>query len=566
MDNFEQRLKLLEERFTLLERRIETLILGASISAQKKDMDADTSLRSQSWDDLQPKNQQILDIQPANTFDESVTENVKSGNWLGIIAIICFVFAAGFIIKLSVETGWLTPERQIIIAAFFGFLLIGTGFFLRTTYNYYASLLPAAGIIILYISVFSGYLFYALISFKTALMMTNLVSALCIGLYLKFRHDIYVIVATIGAYLAPIILNLNYSSFYTIYYYICCSLAFAVLSIWARSRMMAIMAAYLAILSTFVVGLALNQNIMVANGLAVHFIIFSISAYFYSVCNKKQLTENESWAFFPVLTLFYGLEYYLIDSVYPNWAPYLSLLFAALLIGLYLLTKKWFPNQQIKSQSMIYAFASLVFFHSFYLEIIPIEFKPWLFMIITLTFAFLPKGCLGKTKQKMLYIPIIMVGMIALLEYVHMLMQLFMDTFSTSIMYAAWAAIISIWIAIRRHYADIYKQEEYGILFLGAAHLLAIIALYRLTDAYGSLAVTSCWLLYAIAVLGFAYSQKDKLMAHSALLVLALSAGKALLYDASMTPTSVRILCLLFTGVVLYGAGLLMKKIAQWTN
>ena len=157
-----------------------------------------------------------------------------------------------------------------------------------------------------------------------------------------------------------------------------------------------------------------------------------------------------------------------------------------------------------------------------------------------------------------------MFAVIAVLEYAHIMMQLFLNNFSLSTMCAALAGFASICIAMNRYYKNIYKQEEYGILFLGSAHFLAIMSLYRLADPYGSLAVTSFWLLYAVLVLSVAYYLKDKLMAHSALLVLGLSAGKALLYDASMTPTAVRILCLLFTGVVLYGAGLLMKKIAQW--
>lgn len=53
-------------------------------------------------------------------------------------------------------------------------------------------------------------------------------------------------------------------------------------------------------------------------------------------------------------------------------------------------------------------------------------------------------------------------------------------------------------------------------------------------------------------------------MARSALIVLSFAAGKVLLYDASSTPTVVRILCLLMTGVVLYGSGFLIRKIAGW--
>ena len=56
----------------------------------------------------------------------------RSGNWLGIVASICFVFAAAFIIKLSIDSGWLTPERQIGLAVLLGMGLIAAGFALVT--------------------------------------------------------------------------------------------------------------------------------------------------------------------------------------------------------------------------------------------------------------------------------------------------------------------------------------------------------------------------------------------------------------------------------------------------
>lgn len=53
-------------------------------------------------------------------------------------------------------------------------------------------------------------------------------------------------------------------------------------------------------------------------------------------------------------------------------------------------------------------------------------------------------------------------------------------------------------------------------------------------------------------------------MAQSSMLILVLAAGKALLYDASYAPTNIRIVCLLITGIVLYGAGYMMRRISAW--
>ena len=59
----------------------------------------------------------------------------KPGNWLGLIAVAHFVLAAGFILKLSIETEWLTPGRQIGLAIVLGMSLVGAGFaFMKSNY------------------------------------------------------------------------------------------------------------------------------------------------------------------------------------------------------------------------------------------------------------------------------------------------------------------------------------------------------------------------------------------------------------------------------------------------
>src|SRR4051812_15840209 len=137
-----------------------------------------------------------------------VRQPARSGNWLGIIAVICFVLAAAFIVKLSIESGWLTPARQIGLAALLGVTLIGAGLALRRADRAYASLLPGAGVVILYLAAFTAHSVYKLIAFDSALVVTTLVSALCVWLYAQIRHDLYAFIAATGAYLAPVILGL----------------------------------------------------------------------------------------------------------------------------------------------------------------------------------------------------------------------------------------------------------------------------------------------------------------------------------------------------------------------
>ncbi|PIU20438.1 MAG: DUF2339 domain-containing protein, partial [Elusimicrobia bacterium CG08_land_8_20_14_0_20_59_10] len=284
--------------------------------------------------------------------------------------------AAGFIIKLSLDSGWLTPERQVGLAAMLGFALIVAGLALQGADREYAGFLPAAGIIVLYACAFSAHRIYSLIPFESAVSLVCLVSGLCIWLYTRIREDLYPVTAAVGSYLGPVILGLNSASVFSVYYYLLCSIAFSVISIWVRSRILTLVAAYLAIMMTAFTGLALHADKLIVAMLALNFLVISGGTYLYTCQHAAPLTESESAGFLPVLLFFYAMEYYFVERIAPGLAPWLSLGFAGLLLALYLGAKKRFPEGKMGSESMILAFISVVCFHSFYMELLPAGARP----------------------------------------------------------------------------------------------------------------------------------------------------------------------------------------------
>ncbi len=509
-----------------------------------------------------PTLQNILRAHEAASRPQAAKE--RSGNWLGIVAAICFVFAAAFIIKLSIDSGWLTPERQIGLAVSLGIGLIAAGFALLEADREYSSLLPGAGIIVLYITVFAAHRLYSLISFESAISLVSLVSGACVWLYTRIREDWYPVTAAVGSYCAPVILSLGSSSTFSVYYFLLCSTAFAIISIWVRSRTLTLVSAYLAIMMTAFTGLFLKQDGLISGMLAMNFLVFAIGTYLYTRQTMKPLTETESTSFLPLLLFFYAMEYFFIDRLQPGLAPWLSLAFAGILLGLYLSAKKVFPEANLGSQSMVYAFVAVVCFHSFYLELLPASAKPWLFVAIALVIAFTPVTLAGSQKDGPLRIPALAVLAVMLLEYMGMVSHL-LSGYDQAWLAVSLASLVSLWALIYSRGEGFAGKNGHGPL-LGAAHLLAVSGLYRLTTDTGSLAVSASWLFYAVCVIAFAFDRKDEVMAKSAMLVLGFAAGKALLYDAASAPTTVRILCLLLTGAALYGSGFLIRKISGWKN
>lgn len=492
----------------------------------------------------------------------AAVQKEKSGNWLGVVGIVCFVLAAAFIIKLSIDSGWLTPERQIGLAALFGFGLIGAGLALMKSDREYSSLLPGAGIIVLYLTVFAAHRLYSLITFEAAISMSAIVSGLCVWLYTQIREDMYPVTAAVGSYCAPLILSLGAESTFAVYYFLLCSLAFSVISIWVRSRVLTLVSAYLAIFMTALIGLGLGQDKLIAGLLALHFLVFSAGTYLYTQQNQKPLTEKESGSFLPALLFFYAMEYFYIDRIQPDLAPWLSLGFAAFLFGLYLAARKKFPEGSLGSQPMVLSFITVVCFHSFYLELLPALARPWLFVAIALLLAVPQVPVSGQKQESPFRIPALAVLAVLVLEYLSMVSHLLSGN-DMSWLAVSLVSVGSLWVLIDFKGAELEAGNKHAPV-LGAAHLLAVLGLYRLTKDAGSLEVSASWLFYAVCVIAFAFTRRDEVMAKSAMFVLGFAAGKALLYDAASAPTVVRILCLLLTGAALYGSGFLIRRISGW--
>jgi uncharacterized membrane protein len=566
MDRIEERLGLIESRLTTLEEAISSVILDLEQSELPSPAPVATPQVP-----LPPQSGWSGPYQMAGTpsVPQPQTAQAKPKldvNWLGVVAVICFVLAAGFIIKLAVESGWLTPERQIGLSCLLGFSLIGAGLWLRKADKEFASFLPGAGIVVLYLSFLAAHAVHHLVPATTALGLITLVSAACVWLYDQLKLKIYLFTAMIGSYVAPLILGKEIEIEFSLAYYSMCSIAFASIAIWLEERLATIVAAYLAILMTSILGLTLESDFVVAWALAFQFVIFVGGTAIHSSRKGRPLSRDESWAFFPVLLVFYASEYYFIEKLAPTYAPWFSIAFAAFLIGIYEVSKRALSRDSrvtaLNTGPVITAYATIVFFHAVYLELLPEQIRPWLLVAIAAGIAF--SNVNRNEVRKELVFPMLSLGVIAIIEYIRIANGLITEP----ILYKHWLptgfATVAMLGALYVRRRDVVRTEQIGFAILSSAHLMAILSLYRLLESSGSLAVSVGWLAYAAVTIALGFKRKDPVLAKSALMVLSLSAAKALLYDASSAPTVVRIVCLLVTGAALYGCGFLLRKISTW--
>ena len=476
--------------------------------------------------------------------------------WSGAAAL---VLAAAYFIRLAVDAGWLTPARQVGVAALCGIGLMWVGFVLRKADRRYASLLPAAGIVILFITVFGAHLYYGFIS---APLASGFVAAICIlTLWLGrvFETEFYVLFAVIGAYLTPFLLPLWHANLIDLLiYYSAWSLLFCGYSIWLGGRHTYLLAMYLALVGFDLIWRAKAESQWMTTAIfqSIQFMTFVCAAAMYSVRRNEPMTRDQAWAHAPGLLIFYAVEYFILGSQLPEWAPWIAIASVAALMLVY-----WVASAMLSSQSeaggvLVAAYAALVLFHAVYIDLMPFKWAPWfaLGMLVAL-------GVYGASGAAFKRSMIPFAGAIGLMVVLSFL-QLITGYKITEVPAVALLGVLFS-AALYLGYAIISDDAPIGWIrppLLYAAHVAAMLTISQVVGA--SLLVSVFWGTIAIGSLLIALALRDKILGQSSLLIFAVSGMKVLLYDLAGSPTPVRIGTLVVLGITLYIGGWLYQKLS----
>ena len=123
--------------------------------------------------------------------------------WVGAVTL---ALAAIFLVRYSIDEGYLSPEVRVILAALFGFGLIAGAEKLRPRDDRVAQAMAAAGVAALYGALFAAVALYGMISKVAAGGGAAALTAFAIGVSL--RHGIFVAaLAFVGGFASPAIIG-----------------------------------------------------------------------------------------------------------------------------------------------------------------------------------------------------------------------------------------------------------------------------------------------------------------------------------------------------------------------
>ena len=505
-------------------------------------------------DDVPPRERDPLRREQARHDETRPALATSILGWGGALAL---VLAAAYLIRLAIDTGWLTPVRQVGLAAMAGFVLVGAGLALRGVNRAYAGLLPAAGIVVLFLSVYGAHLYYGFLGASPASVAVVAICVLSLWLCRVFESDLYALFAVAGSYSAPFLLStLRGSPTDLVIYFSAWNVVFSAFAIWRGRRLVYLLALYLALISFDLLASDLARNDW-GVGLAfqtVQLAIFGIATVAFSIRHARPLDDTAALAHLPPLLLFYFLEYAQLSRHLPAIAPWIAVASLAVVALLYAIARVALKRPLPGGEFLLWAYVAVVLGHAGYIELVPKAWAPW--VALGLVPAFAAASVRFQLKLGRAWPVWCAVAAIFAVNYLRI-------AFDTDVALVQGKTVLALAYALLLYagYAFLHGRDEDGgikLLLLYAGHVSAMAAALHF---FGVLIVQSAaWGVLALACLGISLARHDRLLGQSSLLVFAATAGKVLLYDLGGAPPVARIVSLVVLGVTFYFGGLLYQK------
>jgi uncharacterized membrane protein len=220
----EERIERLEARVASLEARLRELAeQGSAKRAPESPPGPDASVRRAAFE---PPPAAPLSPAPS----PRPASSLSSEQWIGqrvllAVGVVALILAAGYLLRLSFDRGWISPLMRCVGGAAAGFLVGALGWRLHPRYRTYGAALIGCGAAIIYLSVWAAARLYGVLPPTTGIVGLALVSVALAMIAYAIDVEALGTTAALGAFFAPLLLGRNYSDANLLLLYLACMAA-----------------------------------------------------------------------------------------------------------------------------------------------------------------------------------------------------------------------------------------------------------------------------------------------------------------------------------------------------
>ena len=172
------------------------------------------------------------------------------GNPLAKLGILLLFLGLSFLLRYTVEHSLFPLELRLVAAALFAVVLLAIGWRLRHRQRVYALILQGGATGVLYLTVFGAFRLWQMLPMTLAFALV-VICAASVGLAVLQKALSLAMLASLGGYLAPLLLSTGGGSFVALFsFYLLLSIGILAISIWQHWRELNL----LGLLFTFGVG------------------------------------------------------------------------------------------------------------------------------------------------------------------------------------------------------------------------------------------------------------------------------------------------------------------------
>jgi hypothetical protein len=155
---------------------------------------------------------------------------LTSEEWIGqrvllAIGVVALILAAGYLLRLSFDRGWISPLMRCVGGAGAGVVVGALGWRLHPRYRTYGAALIGCGAAIIYLSVWAAARLYGVLPPTTGIVGLALVSVALAMIAFAIDVEALGTTAALGAFFAPLLLGRNYADADLLLLYLGCMAA-----------------------------------------------------------------------------------------------------------------------------------------------------------------------------------------------------------------------------------------------------------------------------------------------------------------------------------------------------